>query len=328
MQIKIYKNMILKKSGLSAIDSIFYFFSCFVLMFLYNLFFIDSFWDLQNYYDRYDVIKWYGEPRKVFGFIYYIKEEYFWYYLMVLGSYFDMPGRLFFYLITVFATISTLRIVQIFSTKSLNFYLASFFLLTNPLFIDLVGSQLRSALAIALFFQYLIASSNIKKTLLFLFAIGTHSSILIVFFVWFVFLCLEKLNFHARVFFLVAVVGSALFFLNYYYFVPVILDYMGDRRDIVSISGSSVKYALFWVLIMVFLIFYRVKIIGNDKFFAFVLFFVFLFFFLSLVNVYGSRYLAYVLPFVFLLLFSYAKNKTYLIFFMAVYQSIQLYFWL
>ena len=207
-------------------------------------------------------------------------------------------------------------------------------ILFNPLIIDLVFSQVRSAFAFAI---VLLCYHFRKKRFAWVVLLSScfiHSAMLILLFsliiLW---LILEVDYLSNRVKAILSWLFGFCLAVIMVYGVSYILGSIEDRRSdygTVATQSSTVAYALYWLLLGGLLV---LKANVNDRevhYFSLVGIFVSsLFFFLCVFNFYGSRFLALLLPFFMLAVFNVKLiNPRIIKMSYIAYFSTQFYYWL
>lgn len=285
----------------------------YIIIFLFSLILSHISWDYyrglvsvdrNNYYNYFA----YGVNRIDYldfnNIIDFLKNEWLWHFLIgflknfiYLDSIFNIIG----FLIVFFSS------YYIFD-KTKNIYYI--FFLINPLFIDLMHSQLRISLAITLFLIYLINRSFLR----YLFLISSffiHTVMVGVFLLYILCFFIYKRNIDFR---LKIIYSSFLGMFFSIIFGPLresILKYIGDRRINYNqeVLDSSIAYLSFWIVMLIafyiqFLIFnLKIKLKGDYILFAVSI--LSLVFFNIYFGGYSTRFLAFSMPFLVVLLASF-----------------------
>jgi hypothetical protein len=204
---------------------------------------------------------------------------------------------------------------------------AAVFLL-NPLVVDFVMAQQRSALAFSLFLLFLTARNSWMR-----FALAVTGSFIHLAFVlllagyWFA----KRLtgvrildaNIWNRFSHLVIVFCLAVFILLSK---ELILAAMGDRRASGHEGSQSLMYASFWFLLICYV--YVFSHSRETWVHGFSALFVSLFLVGVLLNTYSSRFLVFAYPFLLIVLFRLPRKEQLIgLFLLLIYQSIQWVFW-
>jgi len=202
---------------------------------------------------------------------------------------------------------------------------------TNPIYIDLICSQIRSALAVALL---ILAFQTKRKKLSFLFsicALGIHT---VAFYLLFVFHLLKQINRHASfreamIITIILGISSSVFFA---FGLDAVLSFLGDRRAKLANSGSSLLYSVFWFSCAIIIIIgfkSDERLTTETKLISLcVVFLMTQFLFNSVFGIYGSRFLAIGFPLLFVCISVLRINMKVLILSLLVfYQSVQIFYW-
>jgi hypothetical protein len=228
------------------------------------------------------------------GLIYYISNEILWRGILILvGTLFQEP-RIGLGIISCFS----LMVYSTFLIKRVNPILAVFFLL-NPLFIDLILSQIRVSLAFSLL---LIAALSDKKEVRIACAVAatfihTASIVFIIFYFFFEWLLARSDRIKLRYLCIFALASGAVFSLCLAYGLDFVLALVGDRRENYVADSSSLLFSSFWFVVAIVLCMGQRKMAHQESLiFLYSISMLSVFFFSSVLNVYGSRFVAVALP--------------------------------
>lgn len=217
--------------------------------------------------------------------------------------------------------------IVIFVFSRLHPAIGAIFLL-NPLIVDFVMAQQRSALVFAGFLSFVSTKSYVFRLLIALACIFVHIAFALLLAGYYMCLLLEKLRFaktplfnrasHLMIVFAVAVVilvGK-----------DFVLGVLGDRRAGGHEGSQSLMYASFWLGLAIYIvIFSRSRI---DWLFDFGLLFVGLFLVAVVLNTYSSRFLVFALPFIVIVLAKLNFREAVLSYlFLYFYQFLQWIYW-
>ena len=228
-----------------------------------------------------------------------------------------------------------LDIVSFLTLFSITFFLLGFcnpffvcFFLVNPLIVDLVMAQQRSALALSFFIIWLSLDNKIARFFIVLAGLLTH--LLFALFITGHFIAktvskvagLEPRSWNRLLQFIIIFVAAIISLLGK----DVIFLLLGDSRVESSSGSSSLIYGLFWLCMIFYLIAFNYQ---KDWISSFVLFFISLFIVATLLDVYSLRYLSVVFPF-FLIALSQARLDKALLSYllMFAYSLTQWMYWL
>ena len=200
--------------------------------------------------------------------------------------------------------------------------------LLNPLIVDFVMAQQRSALAFAGFLIFVSAKSNFLRVLVALACVFVHISFVLLLAGFYISILLARLKitnlslfnraFHLVIAFAVAFVVLA--------GKDIVLGALGDRRAGVYEGSQSLMYASFWLGLVVYIvIFSRSRL---DWTLEFALLFVGFFLVAVALNTYSSRFLAFAFPFMIIVLARSTFNEAFFGYYLLFcYQSIQWVYW-
>jgi hypothetical protein len=233
-------------------------------------------------------------PTSGAGFVYFISNEILWRWILsFIGAMFQDP-RIGLGIISSFS----LFVYSAFLLKRVNPFLAAYFLL-NPLFIDLILSQVRISLAFSLLLIAAMANKKMIRVAAAIAAIFIHTAS-IAFIVFFIILKLMLAKFHRLNFSylcIFALAGGAVFALYLAFGLNFILSLIGDRRENYVADSSSFLFSSFWFFLALMLCAGQRKISPQDRLvFLYSIAMLSIFFFSSMFGVYGSRFTAVALP--------------------------------
>lgn len=197
--------------------------------------------------------------------------------------------------------------------------------LLNPLFIDLINSQTRSALAFSLFLLINRVPNKYGQLALLLVCPFIHFSTYLLFFLVGIYWVLNKINWEKYII-RIAIIGALLFSLAYFLMLNI------SAIDKTLYESSSIVYTGIWLIpIGINLRNYHTK---NTLDLPPLYFFVFTFFsaiFLlsPIFNLYGSRFFALVLPLLLVVTYGLPTNFRRVVFILIfINQVVQFYYWL
>lgn len=204
--------------------------------------------------------------------------------------------------------------------------------LANPLVIELLCSQIRSAYAASFLLLGLLTNSRLLKFSFIALACFTHSALVVVAcIVGFSWLVYSKMQASERIIRGAVLVSFSLILaLAIVYASSVILSAIGDRRANYVSDSSSVLYASYWFTIGLALGFKENSISQPYRHYIGVAAIVScLFFFLSALGGYGSRFLAILFPVFFTAAFGLSGSTGRAFrFTLPIYTLIQYYYWI
>jgi hypothetical protein len=178
--------------------------------------------------------------------------------------------------------------------------IGSVLLLFVPIFIDLIFSQLRMALAVSFFFLFL-DRSNRWLLIGFLIASLIHTVVAIVFFSIIITRIgktyVESGQLNNRRFELICIAAGMIFSLMLGPLRYWLLSGIGDRRYEYDLSASGIMYASFWIQLLLFIFFIKKNNNKNIESCGLSLFYLTLYVALTFWGVFGARFLVIGLPF-------------------------------
>lgn len=209
-----------------------------------------EFADVHNYTLRmYQIqnfgINYFSWENSIIGWM---KFEFLWFQLLAIGAESNIDPLLFFKIIT---GLSAFLFYKYLSTYLNKWW--SFIILINPITIDLLSSQIRSAFAFALFLTLINfkfrSSVNWIQIIALILLPFIHTSMVVVLAFYVLSKGLSRFPWpSARVKVLITIVfaiSTAIFFV---YFVPVLAEAFEDRRNFSEIVTKSFAYVSFWLL--------------------------------------------------------------------------------
>jgi len=166
-------------------------------------------------------------------------------------------------------------------------------LIFNPMFVDLIMSQIRIALAFSLILISFFKKNKILQLSLLFSAVLIHTAVLALIAIFLLIRYLvENLGHTKKVYAYCFLMGLS-FSIFSLYGLSNILEFLGDRRSytVDKIQGSSVLYASFWMILMFFISLFSKVDKPNIYYVCFAIVMASIFFFNSLLGIYGQRYL-------------------------------------
>ncbi|KGJ89909.1 hypothetical protein [Colwellia psychrerythraea] len=204
-------------------------------------------------------------------------------------------------------------------------------IVTNPVFIDLINSQIRTALAMSFLLLAVTLKRRVFSIIFAVLGVGTHT---VAYYLIFIYHLLKRINNQLafKEALIVSISFGVLASVFFAFGLQTILSFVGDRRADISVGSSSLLYSGFWFL-SASLIFIGYKndfrLNGVNKLIAlFIVFLMTQFLFNSIFGLYGSRFLAIGFPFLFICIsLLRVRVKLVSLFLLFIYQSIQLLYW-
>ncbi len=284
-----------------------------------------GFADIENYLWRIDYLTRGGTEEEYQGIAYLFSEK-LWKYLLVKTTLFVDDYREILYL----ASVISLTIYSFFTFKRVNVITGMFFMM-NPMFIDLIMGQVRIALAFAL----LLVAYEVKPKKISFFFVGAailiHTAALLLFGIYFLLRLLgNRITGRGYYFYSILIAALIVFFLKFG--VSSILLEVGDKRAQYAdmVKSSSVAYSIFWFLLSLMLS-WKAKIDDENKktIVAFSIAMMSLFFFSSVIGLYGQRYVAISIPLI-IISISYLPKfyRQYTFLALGIYQALQWFYWI
>lgn len=219
-----------------------------------------------------------------------------------------VPVELIFSCISIISIYSYSRIVaQRVST-------ASVLLLFTPIFIDLIFSQLRMALAVSIFFLFVDRSDKLLL-LGFLIASLIHT-VVVILFISIIIIRIGKIYIDSgrlgrRRFEYICIAAGIVCSLMLGPLRYWLLSSIGDRRYEYDLSASGVMYASFWIQLLLFILFVK-KNNKNIESLGLSLFYLTLYVALTFWGVFGARFLVIGLPFFIVTIMNFEQSVKYI----------------
>lgn len=253
-----------------------------------------TFSDTERYIDRIIYLN-HGGLEKVYSGIGYLFSEPLWkFYLEFAGNYFDNYFNAL-YILSFFVLIVFLN----FMYKYSSFIITTIFI-CNPMFISLVMDQTRMATAISLLLiAYQLRNKKIILLLIFISSLIHGFSIIFVL-IYLMFVKTERL-FEDKTFLIFATILSFCIAIFMSLFVDNILQNIGGRRTQYSENmGSSVLYSFTWFAMSISIVLFSKPFINSNikVITAYSVFMSSIYFYLSIVGLYGSRFFVASIPFI------------------------------
>jgi len=217
--------------------------------------------------------------------------------------------------------------IVVFVSSKVNFTLAAIFLL-NPLIVDFVMAQQRSALAFAGFLAFVSTKANVLRILIVSGCMFIHVAFGLLLVGYVLAGAVARLRVansplvNRAAHLLIAFIAALVLLLGKDFFLSAI----GDRRAATSSGSQSIVYALFWLALIIYIVvFSRGRL---DWLLNFTCLFVSLFMVAVFLNTYSSRYLVFALPFLVIALARLPFNESVLSYFLLFcYQFVQWVYW-
>lgn len=245
--------------------------------------------------------------------------------LVLIGNTFDDPA-------------TGLKIISFFCVSVYFLYIFSnvkhwyfFIFLFNPLIIDLIMSQTRSALAVSICFCALMLRVNWLKVLLIILAICTHSVTLILLSVYFFSHKLSKQFFfsHPKFNCFFAIFLGLLIAIGLSYGREFIFGAIGDRRAEYDVDSNSLLYISYWMILAVSLQYSIWNLTPQSRWYSYFTTIIFsLAFFMTIFGANAIRFVPLAIP---ILLVSISNQqflwRQILVTSLGLYQIIQFFYW-
>ncbi len=250
--------------------------------------------DTQNYLERIETLSNSPQQENFRNFPQWVASEPLWRFILVLiGKYFNEPihGLLAISFICIF-------IYMYFMSEKVNVFVCAIFLI-NPLLINLVSFQNRSALAMALCLAALMVQHKISKLLLVLMASLTHSAAFIILIVYYFsrYLAHSKNDLNLFRMSLIALVCALFLSVILTEGREIILSAIGDRRAEYSARSSSFMFLGYWIFLSLCIVFTRREDYFKDSWIDFYLIIMLsLPFFMRIFSGEGVRFIALSIP--------------------------------
>ena len=255
-----------------------------------------------------------------------------WHLLVLIYSIFSYDSIYFIYTVSAFS-------IFIFSKFTLDHTKNPIWIifLLNPMFIDLVLSQIRSALAMSLLLLAYTIKKPVLKIILSISATLVHSSMFIVLGIYMISIYLARIKFHTqkninqllKVFttLMIAIVLALIISFG----LDIILNFLGDRRFGNQEGSASVSFVFFWFVSGLLILFgkFKVNSLNNQWMVYFTSLMFTMAIFMAIFSAPSQRFIAFAIP-IFLSCISFCQMSVkILIFILFIIQtSIQFYYWL
>jgi hypothetical protein len=241
-----------------------------------------------------------------------------WKYIIIaIGFAFD-DYRLALYIISIIIVF----LYSIFLFKRVEYYIGMIFLF-NPMFIDLVMAQIRSAFAFALLLLAYDLSSKRWATVVAIISFLIHASMPLFIVIYFL---LSKLNkaVTPKKYYLFTIFTALLFAIFMRYGIDILLTLIGDRhagyKDV--IAGASLSYSIIWFTIGIIVAIFATFKNEKERIIAgYAITMTSFFFFSSIMGNFAQRYVALTIPLIIIsvgYLPKHYKQGTYVLFFMYI----------
>ena len=255
----------------------------------------------------------------------FLTSEYLWKLILLQLSYFSIDENTL-YIVSLFS----LTVYSVFTFKRVHFIIVLLFFF-NPIFIDLIMGQIRIALAFSLLLVAFQINSK-KAIALLIAAIMIHASSILFIGVYIVLKHMNRI-FKDRNFYIYSIVLSLVIAIFLKFGIDVFLLALEDKRANYGdkISGNSLKYAMFWFVVSLILVFKSYVKENSEQLkiiIAFSITMSSLFFFASLLGSYGQRYVAISIPLIIISIYSLPNNYAWGLFFLfGIWQLFQSFYW-
>ncbi len=289
-----------------------------------------TFPDINNYIYRIEYLANGGEESVHRGISYFFSEPVWKYLLQSIANIFNQDSYLNGFYLTAFFS---LFIYAYFTFQRIHPILAIIFFL-NPMFIDLIMGQTRIALSFSLL---LLAFQYKNKVLLFSILLVVCATLIhttaLLFVGIYVLLIFLYSKFNERSYYTTAFLLSIAIPVFLRYIAPIILSAVGDRRfNVTAYGSSSLTYALIWLIISLILVTFSnnyIKSKNQSIIIGYAIVMTGLFFFSSLMGLYGQRFVALSIPLIIIsinYLPKYYREMTFIA--LGLYLEIQWIYWL
>jgi hypothetical protein len=251
-----------------------------------------DFLDIGNYLRRIEYLHVGGNEASHTGFSWLLSEPLWKYIIIGIGFTFD-DYRLALYLISILIVF----LYSLFLFKRVSYPIAMI-LLFNPMFIDLVMAQVRSALAFSLLLLAYDLRSKKWSIIVTIISILIHASMPLFILIYFLLYKLNK-SVSPKKYYLITIVTALLFAIFMKYGVNILLTILGDRHAGYenTIVGASLSYSIVWFAIGLFVATFATFENENDRIIAgYAITMTSFFFFSSLLGNFAQRYVALTIP--------------------------------
>lgn len=247
-----------------------------------------EFSDISNYLNRIaNIVK--SNDIQYLGLASYITNEFLWSVILgTLAEYINDHRN-----VLLFISISSLSFYLLVATKELPLIIIPIFFI-NPIFVDLIMSQVRIALAFSLLLLSIYLKNKLYIALICISAVLIHTSSILFISIFFIIKFIKKRNGVNRYIYIYGIILGLILSLFFAYGMSFFLTAIGDRRAnyTEATSGSSILYSSFWFFLSLLL---AVKSkIDKEKiiFVTFSITMMCIFFFSSVLDVYAQRFVA------------------------------------
>jgi len=276
-----------------------------------------DFLDIGNYLTRIEYLHRGGTEAIHRGISWLFTEPLWKYIIIAIGFIFD-DYRLALYLISILIVF----LYGIFLFKRVDYYIGMI-LLFNPIFINLVMAQIRSALAFAILLLAYDLSSKTWSKVLAVAAFLIHASMPLFILIYFL---LSKLNQKVapKKFYLITILTALMFALFMRFGIDILLNIIGDRHAGYSdvIAGASLSYSIIWFAIGIMIAIFATFENEKERIIAgYAITMTSFFFFSSLLGNFAQRYVALTMPLIIIsigYLPKHYKQGTYMVFFLYI----------
>ena len=251
-----------------------------------------DFADITNYINRIEYLYAGGNEAVHVGIAWLLNEPLWKYIIIAIGYIFD-DYRLALYLISIIIVF----LYANFLFKRVPYYIGMIFLF-NPIFIDLVMAQVRSAFAFALLLLAYDLRSKKWAIVIASASFFIHTSMPLFVLIYFL---LKKLNetVDAKKYYLITIFAAFIIAVFIRYGVDILLSLLGDRRagyDTI-IEGASISYSIVWFAIGLIIATFATFKDEKDRIIAgYAITMTSFFFFSSLMGSFAQRFVALTLP--------------------------------
>ena len=276
-----------------------------------------DFLDIENYITRIEYLHRGGNEAVHTGISWFFSEPLWKYIIIAIGFIFD-DYRLAIYLVSIIIVF----LYSIFLFKRVDYYIGMIFLF-NPMFIDLVMAQVRSAFAFALLLLAYDLSSKRWTLVVAFMAVLIHASMPLFILIYFL---LSKLNqtVTPKKYYLITIFTAFLFALFMRYGIDILLTLIGDRHagyeDV--IAGASISYSIIWFTIGIVVAIFATFENEDERIIAgYAITMTSFFFFSSLMGNFAQRYVALTIPLIIIsvgYLPKHFKQGTYIVFWLYI----------
>ena len=299
-----------------------YFFALFYAIFItyivpWTTIYQQEFVDVLNYLNRIEYLHKGGNEAIHSGISWLVYEPLWKYIIIGIGFTFD-DYRLAIYLISIIIVF----LYTIFLFKRIDYYIGMI-LLFNPMFVDLVMSQIRSSFAFGLLLLAYDLRSRKLATLLAIASFLIHTSMIIFILIYFILYKLNK-TVASKKYYLIAIFTAFFIALFMRYGIDILLTLVGDRRagyDTI-IEAASISYSIVWFGIGLIIATFATFEDEQERIIAgYAITITSFFFFSSVMGSFAQRFLALTLPLIIIsvsYLPKHYRQGTYIIFWLYI----------